>query len=301
MSPFAPLPTNAEPLGQAVLAAYKAFGGSTYTPPSGWTYVTSLTGWDDIFWDLGRVELFALVFTNGSGQYLVAIRGTDSDTDFYEDLWADTVAFAAHGGSGLPSPAVAAGFNSIYTGTGGGMPASMQGQVWSLIQQDGITNLVVTGHSLGGALAQLMGFDVAVSAPSITLQVLTFAAPMVGLQDWGRDYATAFSGGNSVSVVNQYDLVPHYPPLGDYVPVGVPFDIAFERSSTGWDPVEDVIIRHEMDNYFTVVRNIIQANSAPWVGTFEDGVYAGVTDESYAPSGVGAAVVKAELAKRAKA
>jgi triacylglycerol lipase len=287
-------PANAPLLGQAVQAAYLAFQGSSYPPIPGWTCVASVTGWDEIVWKLGKEELFALLFQSADKtQYLLAIRGTNSDTDLFDDAWFETVPFVAHGGTNPPAPVVAAGFYGVYADIGS-MAASMQSQLFALVAQHGITELFITGHSLGAAIAQLFAFDMAISAPTVQITTLTFAAPKVGLEDWAGDYAASVS---SVSIANQYDVVPSIPDLPNYQTVGTLYAVAFERSTTGWNPADDILIRHEMDNYQTVVTNILSTSTAPWLGTFADGVFP-VTDESFAPSDAGAAVVAEVLAAR---
>lgn len=296
-------PSNSTVLGQAVQAAYLAFQGQSWSPPAGWQNVASVTGWDAVVWKLGKEELFGLLFQSMSdtAQFLVAFRGTNSDVDLYRDPLYFTEAFTAYGGSSPPSPAVARGWFGVYSGLGGSMTASMQGQLFALVDKYSIGNLYITGHSLGGALAQLFALDVAVSAPSIQASTVTWAAPKVGLADWAGDYATYVA--DSVSIANQYDVVPTLPPswvAPNYEPVGQPFAVAFVRDGIGFNPVNDVLIRHEMNNYLTVVDMILAQGSAPWVGTFADGVFSGVTDKSEAPSGAGAAAVAAVLEMRSQ-
>lgn len=290
----APLPpVDAPLLGQAVQAAYLAFQGNTPPPITGWTCVASATGWDEIVWKFGKEELFALLYQSADKtQYLLAIRGTNSDTDLFDDAFFETVPFVAHGGNNPPAPSVAAGFYGVYSNVGS-MAASMQSQLFALVAQYGIIDLYITGHSLGAAIAQLFALDMAVSAPTVRITTITFAAPKVGLEDWAGDYAAAVT---SVSIANQYDVVPSIPDLPNYQTVGTLYALAFERATVGWNPADDVLIRHEMDNYQTVVTNLVSTGTAPWLDQFPDGVFAGVIDQSFAPSDAGAAVVAEVLA-----
>lgn len=71
--------------------------------------------------------------------------------------------------------------------------------------------LFITGHSLGGAMAQLAAFRLAGENPN----VVTFAAPMVG------DAEFAASLASLVRYENQGDVVPSVPP-GIYKHAGTP-------------------------------------------------------------------------------
>ncbi|MFW3114907.1 class 3 lipase [Mycobacterium haemophilum DSM 44634] len=84
----------------------------------------------------------------------------------------------------------------------------------------GCDKLLITGHSLGAALAVLAAPDVMKNVvPNLVPSLITFAGPAAGL--W--DFATAFNGAidNCYRVVNAYDLVPYMPPP-PYEHVGVP-------------------------------------------------------------------------------
>src|SRR6185436_6963945 len=69
-------------LAAASLAAYTDFEDPTYKPQlSGYTFVGRFYGWDDWFWEYGRVEKYGLIFKSQTvaNRFVVAFRGTDSD------------------------------------------------------------------------------------------------------------------------------------------------------------------------------------------------------------------------------
>ena len=71
--------------------------------------------------------------------------------------------------------------------------------------------------------------------------------------------------------------------------VGQELDLQFKGTNEGpQHPLEDVIIRHEMDNYLYVVQQAIGNTPQQWAGTFPDAIYKlrdgdPVTDESVLP------------------
>ncbi|MEM7190898.1 MAG: lipase family protein, partial [Pseudomonadota bacterium] len=72
--------------------------------------------------------------------------------------------------------------------------------------------ILVTGHSLGGALAQFAGNDLGAWFPNVKTEVYTFAAPRVGDADFE---AVLCSNADGVyQVINEHDPVPYVPPVG---------------------------------------------------------------------------------------
>lgn len=82
----------------------------------------------------------------------------------------------------------------------------------------------VAGHSLGGALAVLAAMDIATAGrPFRSLEVFTYAAPLVGAARWARHYRQQRM--DTWRIANRRDLVTKVPPaiLG-YRHVGVPVE-----------------------------------------------------------------------------
>lgn len=88
--------------------------------------------------------------------------------------------------------------------------------VRNLVAASGDSNLILTGHSKGGAMAVLAGARFSVTeSPETTCQIVTFGAPKVGDQVFAdffdqhsRLLHTRFEFGN--------DIVPHLPPSPDF-------------------------------------------------------------------------------------
>jgi hypothetical protein len=78
--------------------------------------------------------------------------------------------------------------------------------------------IVVTGHSLGGALATLLVADLTANTP-LKPQAWTFASPRVG----DAAFAARYGAMSTVSwrIYNQVDVVPYFPvdTAGSYQPV----------------------------------------------------------------------------------
>jgi hypothetical protein len=73
-----------------------------------------------------------------------------------------------------------------------------------------IASLVITGHSLGGALATLLALDVAANtALGKNLAAWTFASPRTGDPSFADTYNQVVP--NTVRIANRMDLVPKLP------------------------------------------------------------------------------------------
>ena len=92
--------------------------------------------------------------------------------------------------------------------------SSLEDNIYNIVDKMVVkynTNLLfITGHSLGGALASLMAFDVKYNNRDYNVKsVITFGSPRVG----NPYFSTIFSGFqmNSYRITHYYDMVPHVP------------------------------------------------------------------------------------------
>lgn len=133
---------------------------------------------------------------------------------------------------------VHAGFQDIY----GCIRASIAANLDAATR--GCENILVTGHSLGAALAVLAAPDIArtrLAGPPRTIEprLTTFGGPRVGLPDFAAAFNTAIEC--CYRVVNFLDIVPLLPP-SPYVHVGA--EIAVDSGGAidiGW--------RHSLAGY----------------------------------------------------
>jgi triacylglycerol lipase len=267
-------PVLTSALAQASLAAYNDYEGKPFTPPPNYRCVSRFTGWDDWLAGFGAEERFGLIFKYCGPQqianrFIVAFRGTDSYSDMLEDAFWDRVTFKPFRNSVSPTPDdVCTGFNGIYSSTGGSMTASMQQQIFSLLPPQP-SEVLITGHSLGGALSQLFTLDMRVSFPNVRINTINFASPRVGGQDWQAACNGAGATSKITRVINYYDYVPDFPEafIDNYVSIGAEFQTAFYGSDWG---ILDELPRHRLLNLQTVLNNCLTLNPQIWVGTFWD-------------------------------
>lgn len=74
-----------------------------------------------------------------------------------------------------------------------------------------IRKVIVTGHSLGGAVATLIALHLVETRPSIVLNIYTFGSPRVG--SWELKHLYNKMCPNTLRVVHDKDIVPKVPKL----------------------------------------------------------------------------------------
>ena len=70
-------------------------------------------------------------------------------------------------------------------------------------------NIAVTGHSLGGALANFIALEIFLKIQEVP-RVYTFGAPRIGNPEFVKFFYDAIP--NAKRVVHASDIVPHLPP-----------------------------------------------------------------------------------------
>ena len=121
----------------------------------------------------------------------------------------------------------------------------------------GCDQLVLTGHSLGAALAVLAAPDIVKNMPpKLEPKLTTFGGPRAGLHDFAVAFNTTIE--SCFRVVNQFDVVPHLPlpfPRLPYEHVGV--QIAVDSGGP-----TDQAYRHSLAAYRSGLDNLIAAQAA---------------------------------------
>jgi len=237
-------PATAVTWGPFVQAAYDQFvsdpgqanPAAIANMPAGYTLVRTIQMTDSFGPEQPRV-FYGFVAVGGDPKTaVVALRGTATATEWWDDFHWDLVPFAQVSGGGK----VAEGFFDIYSSFGTMTPGQQQGAGPSgsfaadiaRAAADGLAAdldpglpIVVTGHSLGGALATLLVADLTANTP-LKPQAWTFASPNVGDAAFAARYGALST--MSWRIYNQVDVVPYFPVdiLGNYQPVTTGYAIS---------------------------------------------------------------------------
>ena len=260
--------------------------------PPGFKYIGRFTGFNKVLGIGSYEERFGLILQSMSNPnvYLIAFRGTATISDGYEDIWVNTTQFIPynHQKEFPKNVTVADGFNSIYSSDAGNMEFSMQKQLFDKLANlpDPPQEIIVTGHSLGGALASLFALDAAHNfGYDVEVKNITFASPRVGQKAWQYAYNKEYELELATyRIANYYDWVASLPPSKlyfDYHHVGQQFLVSFYVK--GWLSSYYISQRHSLKNYLTVLDYVLQNPQQIYVGEFPDAYYQDLTMESTIP------------------
>ena len=189
-------------------------------------------------------QQFGWICVDGANRRLVvAFRGTQYFHDWLDDFDFIPAPYTPIPGRGT----VHAGFQIVYNAIRG----SVRSTVSKLVQAKAgnCDTLLITGHSLGGALCALSAPDLLNDiGADLSPIVYSWAEPRVG----HGDFVSFFNTHVNVCyrIVNQWDVVPHVPPdLAEYQHEGNELTI-----DSGFFP-PDVVRYHELaTGYFPALE-----------------------------------------------
>jgi hypothetical protein len=169
---------------------------------------------DQINWDENGLELVkwiedkksdtqGFVATKGKSIYVVW-RGSESKKDFQNDASIDKVPFIEE------NEKVHIGFKSSWESVVGDTYDAIDTALENL--QGETTDIVVSGHSLGGAVATLYAYSIKKHYPHYNVKATTIGSPRVGNKAFKENYDK--SGIDTLRIVHNNDLVTHTPYIG---------------------------------------------------------------------------------------
>ncbi|KAF8143476.1 alpha/beta-hydrolase [Mycena galopus ATCC 62051] len=159
-------------------------------------------------------------------EIVVAFQGTFNLDDVATDIDLFLVPFMSPGIT--ESFNVHAGFLAAYNAVADTVLTTVKAQVAKYPSY----TIIVTGHSLGGALAALGGVSIKTALPNATLKIYTFGQPRTGDAKWAA-YVDA-----TIGVTNVFRGVHTF----DGVPTIIPRVLGYEHHSTQYWQFEDPIL-----------------------------------------------------------
>jgi triacylglycerol lipase len=183
-------------------------------------------------------NIFGIMGNNlSTGTAFVAFRGTADLDDVLTDLDLIPVPYGFVNGFGY----VHGGFHAVYQMVRASIVANLAAAC------AGCNNLLIVGHSLGGALSVMSAPDIFVNIPpNLAPRLITFAGPKTGFGDFGNPFNENIA--SCYRVVNFSDLIPFLPPW-PYWHVGTPIGINSGGIGAGW--------RHTLDAYQLGLQKLV--------------------------------------------
>jgi len=176
--------------------------------PAGWRVTANLQS-DPAACFFTETEFIGFVVQaeTDASRYGIVFRGTESVMDWLEDFEARHTAFDEIDNGGRTEGGFTEMFRSLHVLAPGAAETRTFPAFMETLPPD--ARLTITGHSLGGAIANLTAVWIAAKHPTLTCDLYTFAAPMTG----NRDFADTFNSlvRNSFRIYNKPDIVPTVP------------------------------------------------------------------------------------------
>jgi predicted lipase len=192
---------------------------------------------------LADSNIFGLVAWNAAAKTaMVAFRGTQDAKDWLDDLDVVPVDYQAVAGIGLAHM----GFQLVYEHIRDSLKTLLTTQC------AGVQRILITGHSLGGAVAVLSGFDISrnIIAGSVP-EFCTFAGPRAVDPGFSGKFNAAFPLCNRI--VNFMDVVPQVPLPPLYEHVGQE-----QLVHGGFKPL-DIVYAHRLTTYLAGLQKLSAA------------------------------------------
>jgi len=105
-----------------------------------------------------------------------------------------------------------------------------------LNSNNNVKNIIISGHSLGGALATLSAVYIKSKYPALNITVYTYASPRVGNNEFYNYYTQLGLDKRTFRFFSSHDLVPKVPLENlfgiDYKHVGVNYELTDIKPST---------------------------------------------------------------------
>jgi Lipase (class 3) len=175
-----------------------------------------------------------------AGELVAVVRGTQTLLEWVHDAAFLFVPNPIHAGGGLTEDGFTAIYRSLRAGEDPNSPAAISA-IAAIVGAGGISRVTVTGHSLGAALATLLGLDVALNSGVSKTVVYTFASPRVGELYFRHTYDSMLQG---YRIHHRSDIVPQTPTF-PYEHVGNDLELVAPFEAVN----PDVGCWHNLDTY----------------------------------------------------
>jgi len=169
-----------------------------------------------------EVSIGLICQADQTGDLVIAIRGTEGILEWIHDAEFILVPCPFLAGAGHTDDGFTAMYESLRTGAEPGSPTVVNALA-KLPFPHPVISVTICGHSLGGAVATLLGLDVAANSAFSDLAVYSYGSPRTGDSLFASTYNQVVT--DSYRIANRLDIVPALPPPVDYEHVLNPYEL----------------------------------------------------------------------------
>jgi Lipase (class 3) len=227
----------------------------------GYGFLQTLYG-DDLATDidphLGEVVTFGFLAVSATQELVAVIRGTDSILEWLHDASFLMVPSPIPGSHGYTEDGFTAVYRSLRIGSANGTLAAKD-SIKSYLDTGVATSVTICGHSLGGALATYLTFDVGLNTACRTPTAYTHASPRAGDHLFAGSYNAAISV--SYRIENRQDLVPKLPPI-----LPLPYEhvnTQFELVPPAYAINPSIVCMHHLATYLWLMAQLAKIGGYP--------------------------------------
>ena len=244
-------------MGRLSLQAYQALAdfddGQSFTLPAPYTLVQELFTTEGFEGEgVTTAVPIAFIATSGTNVYVV-FRGTKTIAEWILDAQIGQVPYSFVSDGGMTEQ----GFTRVYDS----IHAQIVQTVNAVAQNGTFTQLYITGHSLGAALALLAVPELIDQTPFKQPIMYSFAGPFTGNDRFVELYESLIA--TSWRVVNTNDVVPKLPTspvvivsppaIFFYESVNTEYPITFGNPVTDPLDIKDIEDDHSLCNYYNTL------------------------------------------------
>jgi hypothetical protein len=196
-----------------------------------------------------QIVSFGFVAQAPTNDLVIAVRGTEGIAEWVQDgkfLWTPCPILA---GSGQSEDGFTCVYKSLRVAVDPGSN-SVVDDLNSRVFSHPVPSVTICGHSLGGAIATLLAFDIAVHTRLTNLAVYTYASPRTGDSTFAAMYNHLVP--NTYRVANRMDIVPKLPapPMFEHV-------LGIQDLNPGLTKVRtDILCEHHLTTYLFLLGEL---------------------------------------------
>ncbi len=127
-----------------------------------------------------------------------------------------------------------------------------------IITNNKIEEIYISGHSSGGAIANIASLDLYYLYPKIRINTITFGSPRVANEAFINEYNKNIA--NSIRIVNNNDIIQYLPLPIIYHHIHKPYILSNKNKKINLNLIKIIKENHGINTYLKNLKKIIRIN-----------------------------------------